>query len=374
MNSLPEQFNFAEHLFALNRARGDRIAYIDDQGTLSYSALEDRARRLAAVLANAGVRREERVLLLMLDTSDWPVAFLGCLYAGVVPVAVNTLLKPDDYAYMLTHCRAQAALVSGALLPVLNEALALAPHHEVRACVVSQPQGMLAAGAVDMQAAMANTPALAAPARTGPDEPGFWLYSSGSTGKPKGTVHTQGSLWWTAELYGKAVLGLTEKDMCFSAAKLYFAYGLGNSLTFPLSVGATVVLMAERPTPDATFERWTRHQPTVFFGAPTGFAGMLASPCLPAVRWRCACARRRARRCRPRSRSASRTISGATSSMALVRPRCCTSSCPTARAMCATALLANRCQATRYPCAAKTAARYRRARSATSTSRVPALR
>ena len=107
MNSLPEQFNFAEHLFALNRARGDRIAYIDDQGTLSYSALQDRARRLAAVLANAGVRREERVLLLMLDTSDWPVAFLGCLYAGVVPVAVNTLLKPDDYAYMLTHCRAQ---------------------------------------------------------------------------------------------------------------------------------------------------------------------------------------------------------------------------------------------------------------------------
>ena len=184
MNSLPEQFNFAEHLFALNRARGDRIAYIDDRGTLSYSALEDRARRLAAVLANTGVRREERVLLLMLDTSDWPVAFLGCLYAGVVPVAVNTLLKPDDYAYMLTHCRAQAALVSGALLPVLDEALALAPHHEVRACVVSQPHGTLAAGAVDMQAAIASTPVLAAPARTGPDEPGFWLYSSGSTGKP----------------------------------------------------------------------------------------------------------------------------------------------------------------------------------------------
>ena len=100
MNSLPEQLNFAEHLFALNRARGDRIAYIDDQGTLSYSALEDRARRLAAMLANAGVRREERVLLLMLDTSDWPAAFLGCLYAGVVPVAVNTLLKPGDHALL----------------------------------------------------------------------------------------------------------------------------------------------------------------------------------------------------------------------------------------------------------------------------------
>ena len=281
MTSLPEYFNFAEHLFVLNRARGDRIAYIDDHETLSYSALEDRARRLAAVLIGAGVRREERVLLLMLDTCDWPVAFLGCLYAGVLPVAVNTLLKPEDYAYMLSHCRAQAVLVSGALLPALSDAMDRQPH-EVGLRVVSQPQGPLPAGAVDMQAAIAAAVPLAAPAATGPDAPGFWLYSSGSTGKPKGTVHTHGNLWWTAELYGKPVLGLTEQDRCFSAAKLYFAYGLGNSLTFPLSVGASVVLMAERPTPDATFERWTRHQPTVFFGAPTGFAGMLASPRLPA--------------------------------------------------------------------------------------------
>ena len=280
MTRLPEHFNFAEHLFALNRARGDRIAYIDDHETLSYSALEDRARRLAAALVGAGVRREERVLLLMLDTCDWPVAFLGCLYAGVLPVAVNTLLKPEDYAYMLSHARARAVLVSGALLPVLNDAMERQPH-EVALQVVSQPQGPLPAGAVDMRAAIATAVPLAAPAATGPDAPGFWLYSSGSTGKPKGTVHTHGNLWWTAELYGKPVLGLTEQDRCFSAAKLYFAYGLGNSLTFPLSVGATVVLMAERPTPDATFERWTQHQPSVFFGAPTGFAGMLASPRLP---------------------------------------------------------------------------------------------
>ncbi|PTT20350.1 benzoate-CoA ligase family protein [Acidovorax sp. HMWF029] len=280
MTSLPEHFNFAEHLFALNRARGDRIAYIDDHETLNYSALEERARRLAAVLVGAGVRREERVLLLMLDTCDWPAAFLGCLYAGVLPVAVNTLLKPEDYAYMLSHCRARAVLVSGALLPVLNDAMERQPH-EVGVCVVSQPQGPLPDGALDMRAAIAAAAPLAAPAALGPDAPGFWLYSSGSTGKPKGTVHTHGNLWWTAELYGKPVLGLTDQDRCFSAAKLYFAYGLGNSLTFPLSVGATVVLMAERPTPEATFARWTQHQPTVFFGAPTGFAGMLASLSLP---------------------------------------------------------------------------------------------
>ena len=276
-------FNFAEHLFALHRHRGDRLAYIDDRGPLSYGQLEQRARRLAAALLAAGVRREERVLLLMLDSHDWPVSFLGCLYAGIVPVAVNTLLTVADYAYMLTHSRAQAVLVSGALLPTVQAAMDGCAH-EVRSTIVSQPTAPLPEGALEFEAALAAAAPLAAPAPTTGDEPGFWLYSSGSTGKPKGTVHTQLSLWWTAELYGRAVLALTERDVCFSAAKLYFAYGLGNALTFPLSVGACVVLMAERPTPDAVFKRWTELQckPTVFFGAPTGFAGMLASPRLPA--------------------------------------------------------------------------------------------
>ncbi|MDI3381718.1 benzoate-CoA ligase family protein [Xenophilus aerolatus] len=281
--SLPARFNFADHLFTLNRGRADRIAYVDDRGPLSYGQLEERARRLAGALHAAGVRREERVLLLMHDSHDWPVSFLGCLYAGVVPVAVNTLLMSEDYAYMLEHARAQAALVSGALLPVLQSAMDRAPH-ELATVLVSQTAGDLPAGMVEFESALAAATPRAAPAPTTPDDPGFWLYSSGSTGKPKGTVHTHGNLWWTAELYGKAVLQLTEDDVCFSAAKLYFAYGLGNALTFPLSVGASVVLMAERPTPDAVFRRWTapEHRPTVFFGAPTGYAGMLASPQLPA--------------------------------------------------------------------------------------------
>ncbi|KAA9176650.1 benzoate-CoA ligase family protein, partial [Delftia sp. BR1] len=133
-----------------------------------------------------------------------------------------------------------------------------------------------------LQPWLAAQPPLPAPAPTLGDDPGFWLYSSGSTGKPKGAVHTHANPYWTAELYGGPVLGLGEGDICFSAAKLYFAYGLGNALSFPLSVGATVLLMAERPTPEATFARWVQHRPTVFFGAPTGFAGMLASPLLPA--------------------------------------------------------------------------------------------
>src|SRR5664279_2758069 len=286
----PAVFNFAAHLFVANAGRADKLAYLDDRGRLSYGELEMQARRLAAGLLALGVRREERVFLLMLDCNEWPVSFLGCLYAGIVPVPVNTLLTADDYAYMLAHSEAKAALVSGALLGVLSAGIAKGGY-PLRHVVVAQPQGDLPAlgGAAEVSELetllRAHSPLVAA-AVTGPGDAAFWLYSSGSTGRPKGTVHTHANPYWTAELYAKPVLGLTEHDVCFSAAKLYFAYGLGNGLTFPLSVGASVVLMAERPTPEAVFRRWvaadSQARPTVFFGAPTGFAGMLASPSLPA--------------------------------------------------------------------------------------------
>jgi len=275
----PERLNFAQHLIELNASRAAKIAYVDDVGTLTYGELAERVRRCAAGLAALGLRREERVLLLMHDCNDWPVVFLGCLYAGVVPVAVNTLLTADDYVYMLAHSRAQAAFVSAALLPTLQTAMERG-RHELAHLVVSRGAD-LPAGALDFARWIDQQPPQAAPADTSADDIGFWLYSSGSTGRPKGTVHTHGNLYWTAELYAKPVLGLTETDVCFSAAKLFFAYGLGNALSFPLSVGATVVLMAQRPTPDAVFERWTTQRPTVFFGAPTGYAGILASPKLP---------------------------------------------------------------------------------------------
>lgn len=277
-------FNFARHLIECNLERPNKLAYIDDQGSLSYGELTDRIQRLAAALLKAGLRREERVLLLVHDCSDWPVGFLGAMYAGVVPVAVNTLLTEDDYAYMLQHSRAQAAIVSESLLPTLQAAIAQGGN-EVHTVIVSRPTAALSDGLVALDAMIAAQPPLPKSADTGPHDPGFWLYSSGSTGKPKGTLHSHGNPYWTAELYGKAVLRLTEADVCFSAAKLFFAYGLGNGLIFPLSVGATTILMAERPTPDATFKRWRGDvggvQPTVFFGAPTGFAGMLASASLP---------------------------------------------------------------------------------------------
>jgi benzoate-CoA ligase len=282
-----EFFNFAAAMFEINQTRPQKLAYIDDNRTLTYSELELQSRRMAQTLVQAGLRREERLFVLMHDSVDWPITFLGAMYAGLVPVAVNTLLPAADIAFMLVHSRAQAVVVSEALLPLLQSAQTLCDAsnnpHEVKYILTSSssaPQAMLGEACEPMKA----------PAQTHPDDIGFWLYSSGSTGRPKGTVHTHVNPWQTAKLYGQAVLGIHADDVCFSAAKLFFAYGLGNALTFPLSVGATTILTAERPTPTATFQRWTgstpllaslQIKPTIFFGAPTGYAGMLASNQLP---------------------------------------------------------------------------------------------
>ncbi|WP_322041851.1 benzoate-CoA ligase family protein [Paraburkholderia sp. J67] len=282
----PAQFNFAAHLFSLNAVRATQIAYIDDQGTLSYGELETRALRFSAALRALGMRAEERILLVMLDTVELPVAFLGALHAGVVPVIVNTLLTADDYVYMLTHSRARLVIASGALVPVVSAAL---DQPECADCllVISQPLSdvpdvPLAREHHVLHELVESAPPAARAAHTGSDDIAFWLYSSGSTGKPKGTVHTHANLYWTVETYAKPILGIREDDVVFSAAKLFFAYGLGNALTFPLSVGATTVLMAERPTAQAVFARLVQYRPTIFYGVPTLYAGMMASPDLPA--------------------------------------------------------------------------------------------
>lgn len=279
MHACPAELNFAQYIAELNAGRAEKTAYIDSRGELSYADLAARVAKFAGLLQELGIRREERILLAMNDNSDWPVVFLGALHAGVVPVAVNTLLTSADYAYMMEHSRCQALFISPQLVDTMQEAMATA-RHEVKHIVVSRPEGELATGHIELETRLQQAQAVPA-IPTKADEIAFWLYSSGSTGRPKGVVHSHANLWYTTELYGKPVLGLREDDIVFSAAKLFFAYGLGNGLTFPLSVGSTVVLMDERPTPAAVYKRLVDYKPTVFFGVPTLYASMRAYDAMP---------------------------------------------------------------------------------------------
>ncbi|MGE0310178.1 MAG: benzoate-CoA ligase family protein [Lautropia sp.] len=284
---VPKQYNAAHDLLERNlrAGRGERIAFVDDRRAIGFDALATRVNRFASGLASIGIRAEDRVMICMLDSIDWVVAFLGSIKAGVVPVCVNTMLRPADYDYMLRDSRARALFVSRSLYPGFDGLLQSI--QTLSRVVISEAP--IADGG-DFDALLAAGEGEFEPADTMADEPCFWLYSSGSTGQPKGTIHCHSSLIQTAELYARPILGIHERDRVFSAAKLFFAYGLGNALTFPLAVGASAVLMAERPTPKAVFERLTgalpaaadSEQPTVFFGVPTLFAGMLADPAFPA--------------------------------------------------------------------------------------------
>ena len=170
----PEAFNFSAHLLALNSSRGTKAAFVDNRGTLSYGDLEDRVRRIASALRDLGIKREERVLLAMQDCTDWPAAFLGAIYAGIVPVAVNTLLTADDYAYMLEHSRAQAVLTSGDVLPAIKGALTKSDH-EVRKVIVSHPIASLDFGEIALETVVETHAPMARSARTHCDDPAFWL-------------------------------------------------------------------------------------------------------------------------------------------------------------------------------------------------------
>ena len=249
--------------------RSEKIAFIDRERRLSYGDLQRQSARLANLLRRRGVRREERVALVLLDTVDFPVVFLGAMRAGIVPVPLNTLLTAEQYAYILADTRARIAFVSEPLLAAIGPARSESKDLEVM--IVGGPKDELAG-------ALAREPDRFETVPTHPDEPAFWLYSSGSTGMPKGTKHVHTSLMATARLFAQQTLGMREDDVVYSAAKLFFAYGLGNSLSFPMSVGATAVLFDGRPTPPAVFDILRREQPTIFCSGPTGYAAILADP------------------------------------------------------------------------------------------------
>ena len=275
---MPRAFNAAHDLLERNilAGRSKKIAYIDDAGRYTYEDLMTRANQSGNALRALGLKMEDRVMLIQSDTIDFPAVFLGAIKVGVVPIAVNTLLTPDDYDFMMEDSRAKVLIVASSLLEKLSKAISNSKHLEhiiVSGEEVPQYQ--------HLQSLQSEAHRDCDPAVTSCDDTCFWLYSSGSTGTPKGTLHVHSSLAYTAELYAKPVLGIRETDVVFSAAKLFFAYGLGNGLTFPLSVGATTVLMSERPTPESVFKRLIEHKPTIFYGVPTLFGAMLASDQLP---------------------------------------------------------------------------------------------
>jgi benzoate-CoA ligase len=281
---IPRNYNAAHDLLERNlqAGRAAKVAYIDDHGSYTYGELAQRVNRCSNALLGLGLEAEQRVLLCILDTIDFPTAFLGSIKAGIVPIAANTLLTTADYEYMLRDSRARALIVSAPLLHAFAPLLGRLPHlKHVIVCGAAADQPGAGGEHHWFAHLLAAAPVGFAPAATTCDDMCFWLYSSGSTGAPKGTVHTQSSLITTAELYAWPILGIREEDVVFSAAKLFFAYGLGNALSFPLAVGATTVLMAERPTPAAVFARLIQHQPTIFYAVPTLFAALLASPDLP---------------------------------------------------------------------------------------------
>ena len=278
VGAVPRDYNFAADVLQSNLAAGraDKPAYIDARGTLSYGQLADRVARFGAVLRGLGIKREERVLLALLDTIDWPTAFLGCLKAGVIAVPVNTLLTEDDYRFMLADSRARCLVVSAALYPKFEKLIA--ESGDLAHVIVSGDNAHGHKRFEDLISAAKPEPYTAP---TTCDDMAFWLYTSGSTGKPKGAVHVHGNLKLTADLYGTPVADIKESDLVYSVAKLFFAYGLGNAMTFPLTAGATTVLLQDRPTPDGVAALLRKHPITVFCAVPTFYAAFLASPNAP---------------------------------------------------------------------------------------------
>ncbi|MGB2670742.1 MAG: benzoate-CoA ligase family protein [Candidatus Acidiferrum sp.] len=283
MITLPEIFNVATYFVDRNvqEGRGAKIAIECGDQRVTYQELLENTNRAGNALLALGVRPEERVLLLLLDTPEFLYSFFGAIKIGAVAVPVNTQAKPQDYEHIFNDCRARVAILSEPLLPHLQSI----PNEKLRylqEIVVSElrqdisPPSGRSHMHHSLQNLMANTSAELPAARTNKDEPAFWLYSSGSTGASKGCVHLHHDMVVCCEFYAKGILRMNESDRCFSVARLFFAYGLGNAGYFPLGCGATTILDPQRPTPATIYADIERYCPTLFFSVPTNFAALLA--------------------------------------------------------------------------------------------------
>ncbi|MGH3321492.1 MAG: benzoate-CoA ligase family protein [Streptosporangiaceae bacterium] len=280
-------FNACEYLLdrRVEAGDGDRVAVTGPRGTHTYAGLLDLVRRAAAGLRDLGVRPEERVLIFMVDCPTMLGVILGAMRMGAVPVPVSTMLNGDDLAALLRDSRARVLVASEEFAPVVEKVVeqAVRGAPDLAVLVVDgQPPASAPPGVAghDLDTVLAQ-PGGGDPYDTSPDASALWLYTSGTTGRPKAAMHRHANIRHVAELYGQGVLGITPNDLCYSVAKLFFAYGIGNSCFFPLSVGAATLLDPAPPTPDGVVQRVAEHRPTLFFGVPTFYAALLAADLSP---------------------------------------------------------------------------------------------
>ncbi len=253
----------------LHEGRGEKVAIRTTAGeSVTYGALAAQVNRAGNALLDLGIAPGDRLLMVVKDCPAFFYLFWGAIKAGIIPVPLNTLLRTPDYQYMIEDSDAAAVVFSPEFAAEVEPAIAAAAH---RPRHVLRTEG----NAESLMGLMDHADDVLAPHRSGPEDDCFWLYSSGSTGKPKGGVHIHRSMVVTSQYYGVETIGLTEDDICFSAAKLFFAYGLGNAMTFPLWVGASAVLAPDRPTAEMTFDVIARFRPTYYFGVPTLYAAQL---------------------------------------------------------------------------------------------------
>jgi 4-hydroxybenzoate-CoA ligase len=265
----------------VERGLDAKAAFIDADRTLTYGDLQAKSCRFGSALLDIGLRPEERIALLLYDTVDFPVAFWGAVRAGIVALPLNTLLNAEQYGYILGDSRACAIVASASLAKALLPILERLPR--LRTIILvggsAQDRGAFAnsgRAVFDFIELIGRGNAALFTAPTLSDDVAFWLYTSGSTGEPKGVKHVHTTPLAAARLMGRHIIGIRQDDVVFSAAKLFFSYGMGNAMAFPLSVGATSILMPQRPTPEAVFEVMRRQRPTIFYGVPTLYASLLA--------------------------------------------------------------------------------------------------
>ncbi len=267
-----EFFNAADYFIDRNirQGRGHKVAVYTEKRNYTYNDIQKMTNKTANALRELGVRVDDRVVLLMLDVPQFYAIFWGAIKIGAVPIPVNTMLTPEDYEYYLNDSRARVLVISVQLVPTVMKI-----RGDLRylrdLIIISETEG----AHIPFKQKYRHAPETIKTEFTTKDDVGFWLYSSGSTGAPKGAIHSHYDMVAAAEAFGQGVLGLTEDDILFSAARLFFAYGLGNACYFPLSVGASVVLNPGAPNPESVFHHLERFRPTVFFGIPTLYGQML---------------------------------------------------------------------------------------------------